>query len=72
MKRRAVAAILRATNGLLRGGSARHRDCTGLGPFPWDFDHIVELQRFVLLPTRGHLETGKAGVWISVWMPPTA
>jgi hypothetical protein len=31
----------------------------GIGPLPCDFDHIAELQRFVLLPMRGHLETGR-------------
>jgi hypothetical protein len=31
----------------------------GIGPLPCDFAHIAQLQRFVLLPMSGHLETGK-------------
>jgi len=31
----------------------------GIGPLPCDFTHIAELQRFVLLPMRGHLDTGR-------------
>jgi putative acetyltransferase len=31
----------------------------GIGPLPCDFAHIAELQRFVLLPMSGHLDTGR-------------
>jgi N-acetylglutamate synthase-like GNAT family acetyltransferase len=31
----------------------------GIAPLPCDFAHIAELQRFVLLPMRSHLETGR-------------
>jgi putative acetyltransferase len=31
----------------------------GIGPLPCDFAHIAELQRFVLLPMSGRLDTGR-------------
>lgn len=31
----------------------------GIGPLPCDFAHIAEVQRFVLLPMSGHLDTGR-------------
>jgi N-acetylglutamate synthase-like GNAT family acetyltransferase len=38
--------------GTLAGGA-------GIAPLPCDFDHIAELQRFVLLPMNGQYNHGR-------------